>query len=268
MGGKLRKFVIGSLAALTLGPCAYVTCGGFYGIYRLTHYQKQKGDGYFNRKKDTMFYNEIFYEKDVLEDRLRGAMKNNKKVDYTLDIVVSEEVKRFFDDKEDYGDNDDWVDYVAESVEFLNEYNRAGIGFKIGKIEIISKEKMVKEIYGPKMCLINSSKKMVMYFTPHTRMKEFDGGRLEAIAAFAYTELGLMYIGISKNKHRNAILTLHETGHVLGLNHVPSNEYKRMFLDPFCIFYLNSFMVPNVDDCSQLKLKDSEMKQLREEHVD
>ncbi|MEK6816875.1 MAG: hypothetical protein AABY09_04635, partial [Nanoarchaeota archaeon] len=130
MQSWLRKTVVGLMAASGLYTCGYVGGGIFYDIHRTASYTRRNGEGHYNRNKAVgpEFRKELLYEAGDLERRIVLPKAENH---YTLDILVSENVKLFFDDAKNPTDNSRWARYVKESLEALREYSRAGIGFRV-----------------------------------------------------------------------------------------------------------------------------------------
>ena len=261
MANWLRKTMIGLISATTLYTCGYVCGGCFYDVATTSMYVKRSTDGKFNRKKGGEFASELNSEVYGLERKLSMVQGSNKTI--TLDIYVSENVKHFFDSKGTSADNSAWVGYVRETVESLNEYNRAGIGFRLGEVIGVTGDDLSD---------------MVMYYNVNIR-KQFDRGRLSLIlipqrdlhfdkdvAGWADSAYNTTVVTVTENRQRNRTLVLHEVGHILGLRHAKFNEYKRRLLDPYCVFYRDSFMLPGLHPCTDSHLKPEEIGKLRKLH--
>lgn len=262
MPNWLRKTIVGLMAASGLYTCGYVGGGAFYDVYRTASYTRSNGKGYYNRSKDSSlsFRREFLSETLTLERKIILSVADKQ---YTLDILVSENVKLFFDDDGNPNDNDRWAKYVKESVESLKEYSKAGIGFK------------VREVIGVNGDTLND---WAMYLTSRVN-KEYDPSHIdlafipmddlkseEGVAGWAVPDENFAIVTIGDNGHRNRTLVLHEIGHLLRLQHKKINDMKRLFWDPYCVFYTESFMSSRIDPCTSESLKQDEIDYLKYVH--
>ncbi|MFH0798372.1 MAG: hypothetical protein V1906_03100 [Candidatus Woesearchaeota archaeon] len=263
MADWLRKTIIGLISATTLYTCGYVGGGFLYDIASTSMYIQKSTNGKFDRDKDRRFTSELNSEVSGLEAKLSMNKGSSKTI--TLDIYVSENVKHFFDSKDTAIDNNAWVGYVRETVESLNEYGKAGIGFRVGEVMGVMGEDLSD---------------FVMYYNVNAQ-KKFDRSRFslilvpqrdlqmlgEGVAGWAESDSKIMAVTVTENRQRNRTLVLHEMGHLLGLRHTKFNEYKRGLLDPYCIFYKESLMVPGLHPCTDSHLKPEEVERLRKLHT-
>jgi hypothetical protein len=150
-----------------LAYTGYVATGNIYALYRSASYQSEKRHGFFNRKRDKVFYDEMKKEAFVLEDKVNRGL-NTSKHNYSLEIIVSDDIKSFFDDDGNLADNDAWTDYVLDSVLVLNEYNKASVGFKLSRVGIVSDLQAYDEIMNfSQLMTFRRTKTFKVYLLPY-----------------------------------------------------------------------------------------------------
>lgn len=193
---------------------------------------------YYNRKVDDVFFNEylegMFYlgnkykNKTLLEakteidktqeDKTKTDGADNTDNIVTLDIMVSVDLKHFFDDDEDPTDNNHWIQAVEDALTGLKHFEQVGdINFKVN--DVMGRIADDDDVSIRTAVLKNKKADILLYIRPCSIRSGLLGR--------AYNE-NYVVVSLTGNFSTNKSVIAHEFAHIFGATHTKDMLYQAL----------------------------------------
>jgi len=225
---KNYKWLGNSLLISYLG---YLCTGG---IYRGINESLSAKDieGYYN-KDPAIISKEIYTEKPTLDFILQNKEKENK-TNITLNVIVHEHVKAFFDNKNNQNDDALWVRKVINTMEGLEIYEKRNFNFVIKHTYVKNFEYGCFNYYEERefFKLLKQERDKLekadlnLFFMPEGVIAPFTSSNGVALLN---GDIGTIFL--TKSDRYNQKIIAHEMGHLLGLEHPEFHDRNINFED-------------------------------------
>lgn len=197
------------------------------GSFQAQNYIEKYELGKYNRKADAEFVKEfangVFYLKNKYENKVIFNKKTDNVV--TIDLIVADNLKHFYDDENDANDNNDWLGYVENCLRGMNKFSEfEDLDFKINTVEGVLESQFVMAKNGESF--LQELRQKLEQERKSDILLYLRSGKLTIgsanVGGVTFVDFPISVINLIKHKERNQIVLAHESGHLFGASHTTS----------------------------------------------